>query len=117
MSFSAVRGRKTYISARTIAIFLRTSESERDVSSNPGVSINSTRRPPASKGGESVTSRVHERNSFPTGKSEFASKFMNYLNISYSEGIAVNSMISLTDDFPDPVAPITLVRRHVHIPI
>lgn len=56
---------------------VKTSVSERLVSSNPGVSIKVAVRPPMVKGDEISTPRVHDLKPVPTSRSDPETKLMN----------------------------------------
>jgi len=67
----------THVVARKLAIVWRTSVSLRVVSSNPGVSIKTTRRPSRSKDPAICTALVQDRNPLPTTRSDPLMRLMN----------------------------------------
>ena len=67
----------THEVARKAAIILRTSVSLRVVSSNPGVSIKTTRRPSRLKAAAGWTVFVQDRNPLPTPRLDPLTRLMN----------------------------------------
>ena len=104
----------TYEVARKAAIIFRTSVSLRTVSSNPGVSISTTRRWSRLKEPAICTAPVQDRSPFPTPRSDPLMRLMNCVihGQAYDEHPANRGDDDEgkrpTVDFPVPVAPITL---------
>lgn len=89
-------------------MILRTSASDLDVSSNPGVSIRRTVVPATLKGSEYDTVSVQESRSSPITRLEPEARLMNFAKAWDVSSSNNRSYSILTVDFPTPVLPITL---------
>ena len=109
----------TYEVARKAAIILRTSVSLLVVSSNPGVSIKTTRRPSKLKAPATWTVFVQDRSPLLTPRLDPLTRLINCVDRGQAaERRPISTVIKqprrhkrgkqLTVDFPVPVAPIIL---------
>ena len=99
--------RSTHVVAKKSAIIFNTSVSLLVVSSNPGVSMSTTRLPSSMNSSASLTSSVHDLRSIPTGRFEQLARLMNWIAL-IRRSDAPKSCVNHTDVFPLPVAPMTL---------
>jgi hypothetical protein len=107
----------THISSRYAEIFSKISESLICVSSNPGVSTSLTEAPWHWKVGEACTVFVHDSNFAEVSKFEPLTRLINLgAYVRYERNNAKDYM-TLTDDFPLPVAPMTLQDTETKISI
>jgi hypothetical protein len=98
----------SYMTERCAAIIARTSVSLIVVSSNPGVSINVTRRPSNSNGSVVLTPLVHDSICSPTLRFEPLMRLINYGGKNITILSVAKKNAELTDVFPVPVGPIIL---------
>ena len=89
-------------------IFFKISVSVVDVLLNPGVSMRITVFPSRVNSSESWTSVVHNSESVATGRFEPLARLTNWRQPGELL-IVITKHYPLTDDFPLPVAPMTLV--------
>ena len=96
-----------YEAAKNAAISFKISASLFDVSSNPGVSISIVLLPSTVNSSESWTSAVDDSKLIPIRRLEPLARLINWKQL-VEFLVIITGHTRLTDDFPLPVAPMTL---------